>query len=130
MGLAEKRLAKEIQTEKLPAFEAKIKETVGSDIKVDIDWDTFTAYDAYPLSRLDIVFDDLAGFLKKICSDEFGKEAVQESLHTIKLTNTDNRDEVKMELKDKVLDLKFQLAGDSFSSYTDSQIADYVEKQL
>lgn len=130
MGLAEKRLAKEIQTEKLPAFEAKIKEIVGSDIKVDIDWDTFTAYDSYPLSRLDIVFSDLEGFLKKICSDDLGKEALQETLTTIKLTNTDNRDEVKMELKDKVLDLKFQLAGDSFSSYTDSQIADYVEKQL
>lgn len=130
MGLAEKRLAKEIQTNQLPAFEAKVKEIVGSDVKVDIDWDTFTAYDSYPLSRLDIVFSDLEGFLKKICSDDLGKEALQETLDTIKLTNTDNRDEVKMELKDKVLDLKFQLAGDSFSSYTDSQIADYVEKQL
>ena len=130
MGLAEKRLAKEIQAEKLPAFESKIKEIAGYDIKVDIDWDSFTAYDSYPLSRLDIVFSDLEGFVKKICSDEMGQEALQESMKTIKITNTDNRDEVNMELNDQVLDLKFQLAGDSFSSYTDSQIASYVEKQL
>ena len=64
MGLQEKRLAKEIQTEKLPAFEAKIKEIAGYEINVDVDWDTFTAYDSYPLSRLEIVFDDIAGFLK------------------------------------------------------------------
>lgn len=130
MGLAEKRLAKEIQTEKLPAFESKIREIAGYDIKVDIDWDTFTAYDTYPLSRLDIVFSDLEGFLKKICSDEMGKEALQESMKTIKLTNTAIRDEVNMELSDQVLDLKFQLAGDSFSSYTDSQMASYVEEKL
>lgn len=130
MGLQEKRLAQEIKAEKLPAFEAKIKEITGSEIKVDIDWDTFTAYDSYPLSRLDIVFDDIASFLKKICSDELGKEALQEKLNVIKLTNTDDSSELKMELKDKVFDLKLQLAGSSFGAYTDSQMVNYVEQQL
>lgn len=130
MGLQEKRLAKEIQTEKLPAFETKIKEIAGYEINVDIDWDTFTAYDSYPLSRLDIVFDDIAGFLKKICADDMGKEALSESMKTIKLVNTDKSDELKMELADKVLLLKLQLAGSSFGAYTDSQMASYVEGQL
>ena len=130
MGLAEKRLAQEIQNEKLPAFETKLKDIAGYDIKVDVDWPTFTAYDSYPLSRLDIVFDDLSGFVKKICSDDMGKEALQESMSTIKLTNVENNDDVKMELADKVLDLKFKLVGDSWSSYTDSQLASYVEGKL
>ncbi|WP_375578538.1 hypothetical protein ABWH96_16125 [Marivirga tractuosa] len=130
MGLQEKRLAKEIQAEKLPEFEAKVKEITGSDIKVDIDWDTFTAYDSYPLSRLDIVFDDISSFLKKICADDLGKEALQEKLNTIKLTNTDNPEELKMELSDNVLSFKLQLAGSSFGAYTDSQIVSYVESQL
>lgn len=130
MGLAEKRAAELIKTEKLPAFEAKLKDKAGYDIKVDINWDTFTAYDQYPLSRLDIVFDDLESFVKKICSDDMGKEALQDKMSTIQLTNSDNNDDVKMELKDKTLALTVQLVQGSFSSQTDSQIANYVEALL
>lgn len=130
MGLAEKRLAESIKVEKLPQFEAKLKDKSGYDIKVDIDWATFTAYDEYPLSRLDIVFDDLESFVKKICSDDMGKEALADKLSTIHLTNSENNDDVKMELKDKTLSLTVQLVQGSFSSQTDSQIADYVEKLL
>lgn len=130
MGLAEKRLAEEIKTEKLPAFEAKLNERAGYPIKVDIDWASFTAFDQYPLTRLDIVFDDIEGFVKKICQDDLGKEALKDKISTIQLTNTDQRDAVKMELKDSTLALNFQLAGNTFSSYTDSQMADYVEKLL
>ncbi|CAD0008844.1 MULTISPECIES: hypothetical protein [Flavobacterium] len=130
MGLAEKRLAESIKVEKIPAFEAKLKDKAGYDIKVDVDWNTFTAYDEYPLSRLDIVFDDLESFVKRICSDDMGKEALQEKMSTIHLTNSDNNDDVKMELKDNTLSLTVQLVQGSFSSQTDSQIADYVEKLL
>jgi hypothetical protein len=130
MGLAEKRAAELIKTEKLPAFEAKLKDKAGYDIKVDINWDTFTAYDQYPLSRLDIVFDDLESFVKKICSDDMGKEALQDKMSTIQLTNSDNNDDVKMELKDKTLALTVQLVQGSFNSQTDSQIANYVEALL
>ncbi|KRB55644.1 hypothetical protein [Flavobacterium sp. Root186] len=130
MGLAEKRLAESIKVEKLPAFEAKLKERAGYDIKVDIDWNTFTAYDEYPLSRLDIVFDDVESFVKKICSDDMGKEALKDKLSTIRLTNSENNDDVKMELKDDTLFLTVQLVQSSFNSQTDSQIANYVETLL
>ena len=130
MGLAEKRLAESIKVEKLPQFEAKLKDKAGYDIKIDIDWNTFTAYNEYPLSRLDIIFDDLESFVKKICTDDMGKEALQEKMTTIHLTNTENNDEVKMELKDKTLFLTVQLVQSSFSSQTDSQIASYVEGLL
>lgn len=130
MGLAEKRLAESIKVEKLPEFEAKLKDISGYDLKVDIDWNTFTAFNQYPLERLDIVFGDLESFVKKICADDMGKEALQDKLTTIHLTNTENNDEVKMELKDGTLYLNQQLVQASFSSQTDSQIADYVEKLL
>lgn len=130
MGLAEKRLAESIKTEKLPEFEAKLKDKAGYDIKVDIDWNTFTAYDQYPLERLDIIFDDLESFVKKICSDDMGKEALQDKMTTIQLINTDNNADVKMDLKDKTLTLTVQLVQGSFSSQTDSQIASFVEPLL
>lgn len=130
MGLAEKRLAQEIQNDQLPAFESQIKEIAGYDVKVDIDWNTFTAYDSYPLSRLDIVFSDLTGCLKKICVDDMGKEALKEKMSTIKLTNVENADDIAMEFNGDVFDLKVKLVGDSFSAYSDSQLASYVESQL
>jgi hypothetical protein len=130
MGLAEKRTAESIKTEKLPVLEAKLKDKAGYDIKVDINWDTFTAYDQYPLTRLDIVFDDLESFVKKICADDMGKKALQDKMSTIQLTNSDNNDDVKMELKDNTLSLTVQLVQGSFSSQTDSQIANYVEALL
>jgi len=130
MGLAEKRLAESIKTEKLPQFEAKLKDKAGYDIKIDIDWDTFTAFNQYPLERLDIIFDDLESFVKKICADDMGKEALKDKMTTIHLTNTENNDEVNMELKDNTLFLTLQLVQASFSSQTDSQIANYVEKLL
>ncbi|KAF2507402.1 hypothetical protein [Flavobacterium foetidum] len=130
MGLAEKRLAESIKTEKLPAFEAKLKDKAGYDIKVDIDWNSFTAYDEYPLSRLEIVFDDIESFVKKICSDDMGKEALQDKMTTINLTNSENNDDVKMELKDKTLFLTVQLVQSSFNSQTDSQLVNFIEPLL
>ena len=130
MGLAEKRLTQEVQNDKLPAFKAKIKEIAGYDLNVDIDWDTFTSYDSYAISRLDIVFDDLTSFVKKICSDDLGKEALQEKMKTLKLTNVENREDAKMEFEGNTFDLKVKLAGDTFSAFTDSQLANYVEGQL
>lgn len=130
MGLAEKRLAESIKVEKLPAFEAKLKDRAGYDIKVDIDWNTFTAYDEYPLSRLDIVFDDVESFVKKICADDMGKEALKEKVSTIHFTNSENNDDVKLELKDNTLFLTVQLVQSSFNSQTDSQILNFVEPLL
>lgn len=130
MGLAEKRLAEEIKTEKLPELESKLNERAGYPIKVNIDWDSFTAYDKYPLTRLDIVFDDIEGFVKKICQDDMGKEALKDKMTSIQLSNTAQREEVKMELKDNTLTLNCQLVGDTFSAYSDSQIANYVEPLL
>ena len=72
----------------------------------------------------------IIGFLKKICSDDMGKEALSESMKIIKLVNTDKTEELKMELTDRVFFLKLQLAGSSFGAYTDSQMASYVEGQL
>lgn len=130
MGLAEKRLAEEIKTEKLPAFEAKLKDRAGYEIKVDIDWATFTAYDQYPLSRLDSVFSELDSFVRKICVDDMGKEALKEKMNVIGLTNTDNTELVSMDLKDNKLALVVQLAGSSFNYPSDSQLVSYVEKLL
>ena len=72
----------------------------------------------------------LTSFIKKICADDLGKEALKEKMTTLKLTNVENREDAKMEFDGNTFDLKVKLAGDTFSAFTDSQLVDYVEKQL
>lgn len=74
MGLQEKRLAKDIQENALPAFMAEVKSVAGFEPELNIDWHTFTVYDEYPLSRLE--GDILPGMIevfKSICREIWGK---------------------------------------------------------
>lgn len=130
MGLAEKRLAEAIKTDSLPAFEKKLRDLSQYEIKVEVDWNSFTSYDTRPLSRLDVMFDNVEYVVKKICSDDIGKEALKEKMTTVHLINTDDFDKLKMELKDKTFFLTFQLAGESYGSLTNDQILTYLENLL
>ena len=131
MGLAEKRLAEGIKTDSLPKFKSDLQEISGFPIEVEINWDTFTAFDSYPLSRLEnYVFNDVKEAIKKICQDDMGKEALKEKLSTINITNTDNPEAFYMELKDSTLYLTEKLYGDTFSNHMTNMVVDYIESQL
>lgn len=131
MGLAEKRLAETIKTDKFPEFQSKLNELSGYDLKVEIDWNTFTAFDQYPLNRLaNYVFSDITEFVQGICSDDMGKEAMQESVKGIHISNSDKEGDFKMELKDNVLYLTELLAGGVFSNHGPKVLKGYVESLL
>ncbi|WP_445456697.1 hypothetical protein [Flavobacterium sp. HNIBRBA15423] len=131
MGLAEKRLAEGIKTDSLPKFESELQEVAGYPIKVDINWDTFTAFDSYPLSRLEnYVFSDVKDAIKKICQDDMGREALKEKLTSIHITNTDKPEAFNIELKDATLYLTERLFGDTFSNHMTNMIVDFIEPQL
>jgi hypothetical protein len=128
MHLIEKRLIDFIKTEKLPLLLGKLSKRAGYPIRVDIDWNSFVAEES--LGRLDVVFDDLDAFMKKICADEVMSKILQENLTTIRLINTHDENALKMELSGRTLSLTVQLAGSSFLSQTDVQIVNYVENLL
>lgn len=131
MDLVEKKLIDFIKADKLPLLLGKLNKRAGYPIGVDIDWNSFVAEeDVQSLGRLDVVFDDLDAFMKKICADEVIKESLQEHLTTIRLINTHDESALKMELRGHTLSLTVQLAGASFLSQTDIQIANYVESLL
>lgn len=130
MGLAEKRKAEAIKTGDVPTWESKLSGYAGYPIKLDFNWDTFTAFDEYPLSRIEYLYSDLEGAIKNICSDDMGKEALKEKVSTIHITNTDNDADMKMEIKDKTLFLTARLAGSSFNCHSTSQLTGYIESVL
>lgn len=131
MGLQEKRLAKNIQDNVLPGFIAETKSITGFEPTLDINWDTFLAYDEYPLSRLEgDILPELLEVFKSICRDEMGREALQSALKTIRLENTDDEEGVELRFADGELYHKMQLAGNTYRRYAADQIITLIEKSL
>ncbi len=131
MGLAEKRLAKQIQEQDVPAFQSEIRNLTGFEPQLEILWDTFTAFDEYPLTRLqNSILPDLIEVFQSICRDDLGKEALAGALKTIRLENTDNPDGVTLTFEGGVLYHKMQLAGDTYSRYSVAQIIQLLEQAL
>jgi hypothetical protein len=91
MGLAEKKALKEFQTTIYPDFEARIKALVGSATEIDIEWDAM-AVDGQAHLYNDclpkVFFEPLLSALENIVSDDLGKEALEQKLKKIKITNT------------------------------------------
>ncbi len=130
MGLAERRLAEQIKKDDLPKLEAQIKKAAGFDIPVVVDWNSFIAFDEYPLTRLKSYFEEIDTLVQNICVDDMGKEALRDGVKSIEIVNSDQSDNVKMELKDKTLHLGVQFAGDTYSSYGSSDMVSYLEKLI
>lgn len=131
MGLAEKRLAKRLQDEVIPAFQAELNAIVGYEPTLEIDWDTFTAFDEYPMTRLEgSVLPQLIEVAKSICRDDMGKEALKGAMQKIHLVNTDNDNDVELRFAEGVLYHKMQLAGSTYRYYSTDQIIALLEKSL
>ena len=131
MGLAEKRLAKRIQDEILPGFETELKSLSGFAPRLEINWDSFIAYDEYPLSRLEgSVLPELLDVFRSICRDDLGKEALASALEVIKIENIDDENGVELSFENKVLYHKMQLAGGTYRMHSADQIISLLEKSL
>jgi hypothetical protein len=134
MGLNEKRLAKEIKENKFPAFEKQLNDLFP--VKTTVDWDSFAAYDEWPLNRMEeYLFTPLTEAFTKITSDDIGKEALKEKITEINLKCTDKDEDQKLELKDKTLYYVVQLASlgggaGGFSSHGEDGIRRYIENLL
>jgi hypothetical protein len=132
MGLKEKRLAEDIKTTKVVEVLKILETTTGFPITLDIDWDSFTIYDEYALTRLrDSFFRDLLEGIKLVAKDQMGKDALKARVQTIKIVCTDDTKGAKMELlPDSVFSFVIQTAGSNFSFPSAAKIRDYLEKNL
>ena len=122
MGLAEKRKIKELQDTTLPEREAELLEITGSPIKYDIDWDSLSS-DAEGLNFLDnLSCHRLNMALRVICSDALGKEAVAESLKTVKLKNVPTPADRKLTFGGGVLEMHCAYALGTQGYHSDNEI--------
>jgi hypothetical protein len=97
MGLAERQAMAQLKETGVPEVSKKVNDVVGKPIEVVIDEATFTTTNAinYFISYFK---DRFADDLKVICADKLGKEAVQETIKTIKVVHTANEKSFTMDL--------------------------------
>lgn len=128
MGLAEKKVMKEIQENVLPSARASIEGIVGKAVEVSVDWDTFQSVDA--LKDLEgTAFGRIEDGIKLVCSDDLGKEAIAEAIGEVKVSYVTGA-EKKIDITDGV----FRVSGgwgDSLSDvFTDRDYKRFLEENL
>lgn len=129
MGLEERRKIKELQDTVLPERTAELTEITGGIISYDIDWDSF-ANDLEGLTFLDNLSCHRTNMaLRVICSDELGKEAVQDSLKTIKLKNVP-KDQMNISFGDGILEMHCAYALRTEGIFSDNEIREVLMKGL
>jgi len=130
MGLAERREIKRLQEEVVPPKEQELQAITGSDIKYDIDWPSFSE-SLNAMKRFeDNAFDNINEAFRSLCRDPMGKEAVAESIKTIRISNkADNSSFGEVRLTNNTLDIPWDWHGWAGSFYP-SSLTESLEKVL
>jgi hypothetical protein len=130
MGLAERRKIKELQETTLPARVKEIEEICGAAIPYEVDWDSL-ADDAEGLNFLDnLSCHRLNMALRVICQDDLGKEAVRDSLKTIRLKNVKSKADMKMTFESGVLEMHCAYALRTDGMFSDNDIRALLMQKL
>jgi hypothetical protein len=130
MGLNERRKIKELQETTLPERVKEIEEICGKGIPYEVDWDSL-ADDAEGLNFLDnISCHRLNMALRTICCDEMGKEAIRDSLKTIKLKNVKDKSAMSISFDGGVLEMHCAYAQRTEGMYSDAQIREVLMAKL
>ena len=130
MGLAERRKIKDLQETTLPARVKEIEEICGAAIPYEVDWESL-ADDAEGLNFLDnLSCHRLNMALRVICQDDLGKEAVRESLKTIRLRNVKSKADMKMTFESGVLEMHCAYALRTDGMFSDNDIRALLMQKL
>ncbi|MBI6120840.1 hypothetical protein [Salegentibacter maritimus] len=131
MGLQEKKAAKAIEDQYLGDYQKEINQTVGKELPVNINWDTF---------ELDFIkfvpsvcLQRLTDALKEVCEDDMGKEAIQESISSIEvycIPNEGAEDKKELKIEDEVFSLTACWGGHHSGYFSDLVIREFLENNL
>lgn len=91
MGLPERRAIEKFRTDDFPGWKARIDDTAGFDVPVEVAWDTL-AVDGYADSYREFVpkvfFQPLVGALAAIAIDDIGRDALRAGLQKVVIKNS------------------------------------------
>lgn len=137
MSLAEKRAMKTFQDNVYPDLEKKILDAAGYDLKIEVNWDTLGKYSAddntdytkfYENDLPKIYFEPVALAIADIAQDDMGKEAMQEAVKKVLITNTYKVTGATLE--DGVLTFDYRFANANEVDVRKQMIVKVLEKAL
>jgi len=116
MGLAEKRIIKEFETNVFPGLKQKIDEAAGFTVPIEVRWETLAKEERYSHqwagSWSNVYFQPIIDAFKQICVDDMGKEALKGALKRIVVQNTkDSYSSDWATFESGVLTLDYQFAN-------------------
>lgn len=130
MGLEERRKIKELQDEVLPGRVSEIEEICGAAIPYDVDWASFDG-DLEGLNYMDnISCHRLNMALRVICSDDLGKEAVRDTLKTVRLRNVKSTDDKALAFSGGTLEMACAYAAGLSGAFSDNEIREELLAHL
>jgi hypothetical protein len=90
MGLAERRAAKEFETNRYPSLKAQVIQAAGFEVPIEVHWETLSTDEQshlYDDCWPKVYFAPLIEALKSITRDDIGKEALKGGLKKIVIQN-------------------------------------------
>jgi hypothetical protein len=130
MGLIEKRLIKKGQEEWVPEANKELQEVTKGTQTYEVVWTTFES-DAEALNNLQNQgLRRITSAFRVVCMDDLGKEAVQESVKKVLVTNVASPAEKSIQVKDGAATIAGAWGKGSDGYFTDREIQLMLEKQL
>lgn len=90
MGLAERRVAKEFETQKLPGLQQELDAAAGIAVPLEVDWESLSIDGQSHLfmeSWEKVYFRPLIGAIKQIAADSIGADAIKAALKKVVIHN-------------------------------------------
>ena len=129
MGLQERRKIAELQNTTLPERSREIEAICGEAVPYEVDWASFES-DALALNVLDNpACHRINMALRMIAMDTMGRDALRDSLHTIRLKNTGPAQR-KIDFNAGVLELHAPWAQGTQGMHGDGAITDALMARL
>ncbi|VAW71790.1 hypothetical protein MNBD_GAMMA12-2122 [hydrothermal vent metagenome] len=128
MALEDKRFMHVLTTETLPEISQKISEIIGSDVEIDVDWESFSSKESMQEIEHQ-VFGRVLDALQAIAIDDIGKDALKESLKSISVIHLASKDKRACSFEKGCLKLQTDWT-DFWSIFSADDIQKIMEEEL
>ena len=129
VGLAEKKQIKALEDDIIPEIQSKLGNMIGKQVEVSVNWDSFET-----VAQLQEIQHQCLGRivegLQRIADDDMGKEALAESVESIKSNNIANAGDKKISLEGGVLTVDGKWEDFGSGIFTPGDYATQIEAAL
>lgn len=131
MGLQEKKAVQAIKDQYFNDYQTELNQIVGKELPIEINWGTFDLNSIKFIPS--VCLQRTVDAFKEVCADNFGKEAVQDSVSKIVVNNIEEStaaENKNIKLEEGILTINAAYGGHHSGFFTDTTIKEYLESHL